>query len=226
VFTEIIKDVRINIDRYKMTYPIIKLPFLMPSLKNSAIPTCKPQGKTERFNHFAKHGDHARRCGMRPAIISGIKDSDRIAITALIRRQWGREMIRGPVQVVFLFKIPSFQNHNRYDLSNAVQLFEDLLQEQKEHWDMSLFEQVIDRIGSNVIENDRQIQHHGDTRFLFLCQHCKSGNPEKLTRSKSKKHGYVCPGTKKCKYSGVEIKIRDWIYPVLTQLQIDYIFKE
>jgi hypothetical protein len=179
------------------------------------------QGKIQRENHIKKHGDKARKCGKRPALVSAITEKERIAIATILRRQWGRDMLTGPVKVAMLFKIPSYPDHNKYDLSNSRQIYEDLLQEQIEEQDKNTFKWVIKRVGSNIIQNDKQIQSGNGTRFWWLCQYCHCGHTGKRTKSKA----HFCPGTTKCPKVGIEIRISDWVHPIPSQREIDYVFE-
>jgi hypothetical protein len=205
-----------------MNYPIIKIPGFPRILKNNIQTKCSNMSKQQWEAHKKKHGANAKRCKKFPDLSSKIKEDERSAISRVIRHQWGRPMITGPVEVSMLFKIPAYHGHNKCDLSNARQLYEDLLQEQIEEWDTTIYKQIIKRVGSDVIKDDKQIQCLGGTKFFYLCEHCPSGETGK--RSKSKKWGYVCPGPTKCKYAEIEIWIKDWEYPEYTPEQVDYFF--
>lgn len=206
-----------------MNYPLIKIPGFPIGMKNKNKTRCFHQGKIQKKRHIEKHGKKARTCGMRPGIVSGVSEAERIVLCVIMRRQWGRPMITGPVQVSFLFKIPSFPYNNRWDKSNAEQIYEDLLQEQKEGLDKD-GEYVIKRVGSNIIQNDRQIQSHDGSRFWWLCECCEAGNPEKKTRSKRKSLNIPCPGTTQCPFASIEIFIQDYTRPQPTVNEINGIF--
>jgi len=205
-----------------MNYPIIRIPGFPVGMRNKNIPNCRHMSAAQQIAHVKKHGDKARRCKKYPAIASGVTEKERINICTIIRRQWGRTMIATPVRVAFLFKIPAFPYHNRHDLSNAEQLYEDLLQEQLEEF--VKYEQVIKRVGSNVIKNDKLIQSHDGSRFFWLCECCAAGNAEKETRSKRKGLAVPCPGSTKCPYVGIEIFITDYTRPHPSAEEIEEVF--
>lgn len=180
-----------NIDKYD--YPIITIPGVVISKK--------------RNYKVVKYSGHY-------GIGLGIKKSILRNIIRIMKDCWGLPTIEHPVQIKFLFHIPSFPPNNDVDHDNAKQLYLDLLQADKIKIHRTGRKKGLPYLaseGAGIIRDDKIVQSTDGTRFVFLCHTCQyglTGKRRSFTKNK-KKHG--CPGPTKCPHRRIEIEISDMI---------------